>query len=107
LSGLEGGIRFFQIDVPIQPGNSGGPLLNTICEAVGIVTKTLNQLQTLQHSGVIPQNVNYAVKSDYAVGLLQGTLGNKQKSGEPFGIKKDLSELVHLSEPSVVLVIAK
>jgi S1-C subfamily serine protease len=107
LSGIAGDIRFLQIDVPIQPGNSGGPLFNNKGEVIGFVTATLDQLTTLQQSGSIPQNVGYAVKADYAIGLLQGTLGSKWKRSERVEAKIGLSELVRLSEPSVVLVIAK
>jgi S1-C subfamily serine protease len=107
LSGTGGDIRLLQIDVPIQPGNSGGPLLNKRGEVIGIVTATLDQLQILQQSGSIPQNVGYAVKADYAVGLLRGTLGNKWIRGEQFEAKRGLSGLIRLLEPSVVLVIAK
>lgn len=38
LSGVGGDIRYAQIDTPIQPGNSGGPLLNAKGEAIGVVT---------------------------------------------------------------------
>jgi len=58
-------------------------------------------------SGSIPQNVGYAVKAEYTIGLLQGSLGNKWKRDENHGTKFDLSELVRRSEPSAVLVIAK
>jgi S1-C subfamily serine protease len=63
LSGYDDDPRFFQIDVPIQPGNSGGPLINDQGELVGVVTATLSQVAALRQSGVLPQNVNYAIKS--------------------------------------------
>jgi S1-C subfamily serine protease len=107
LSGIAGDIRFLQIDVPIQAGNSGGPLFNSKGEVIGIVTATLDQLVTLQYTGSIPQNVGYAVKIDYTIGLLQGTLGNSWKRGEYIGKKTNLSELVQFLEQSVVLVIAR
>jgi S1-C subfamily serine protease len=71
LSGIKGDIRLFQVDVPIQPGNSGGPLLTAEGLVVGVVTATLNPLFTLKSAGAIPQGVNYAVKSDYILPLLQ------------------------------------
>ena len=63
LSGYGDDPRYFQIDVPIQPGNSGGPLINDQGELVGIVTSTLSQVATLRQAGILPQNVNYAVKA--------------------------------------------
>ena len=70
LSGLQGDDRFAQIDVPIQPGNSGGPLLTTGGEVAGIVTSMLHPLATLQLAGALPQNVNYAIKKSYILALL-------------------------------------
>lgn len=55
LSGFKGNINNYQIDVPLQPGNSGGPLFNTDGELVGIVVA--------KHTNT--ENVNYAIKSPY------------------------------------------
>jgi S1-C subfamily serine protease len=71
LSGVQGDIRYFQIDVPIQPGNSGGPLISEDGSVIAIVTASLNQINTLEATGALPQNVNYAVKSEYFIPLLQ------------------------------------
>ncbi len=65
LSGLEDNNAVMQISVPIQPGNSGGPLFNGRSEVVGVTASTLSSLYSLVTDGTIPQNVNYAVKSDY------------------------------------------
>jgi S1-C subfamily serine protease len=37
--------RFYQISVPIQPGNSGGPLINMKGEVIGVVTSTLDAIK--------------------------------------------------------------
>jgi S1-C subfamily serine protease len=107
LSGIKGDIRFFQIDIPVQPGNSGGPIINTKGQIAGVVTATLDQLVTLRISGHIPQNVNYAVKSDYLLPLIRHTLGKDWSPLTPQESKKDISELIKMTEQSVVLIIAK
>ncbi len=61
-----------QISVPVQPGNSGGPLCDEDGNLVGIIVSTLNPLVVAQLTRNLPQNVNYAVKSDYILPLLQG-----------------------------------
>jgi S1-C subfamily serine protease len=103
LSGIDNDIRFFQIDVPVQPGNSGGPLIATNGNVVGVVTATLNQINTLKESGTLPQNVNYAVKADYILPMLLSI------GVQPVDMSQDLGfeELVRQSEPSIVLVISK
>lgn len=66
LSGVQGEAAYLQISVPIQPGNSGGPLVNEMGEVVGIVTSSAAIEAFLGVTGTLPQNVNWAVKSDYA-----------------------------------------
>lgn len=61
----------YQISVPIQPGNSGGALINDAGEVVGVTSSVLNALATAKLKGAIPQNVNYAVKARYVVELLE------------------------------------
>jgi len=67
LSGMGGEAAFFQISVPVQPGNSGGPVVNDEGQVVGIVTSTAAIRPFFAYSGTLPQNINWAVKSDYAI----------------------------------------
>ena len=65
LYGIDDDPRLYQISTPIQPGNSGGPLFNRNGELVGIVVASLNAKYFYEHAAIIPQNVNFAVKSNY------------------------------------------
>jgi hypothetical protein len=58
--------QYFQFSAPIQPGNSGGPIVNEKYEVIGIATAKLNELSTLLSTGSLPQNVNFGVKSIWA-----------------------------------------
>ena len=60
----------FQITVPIQPGNSGGPIFNSEGQVIGILVSTLSAEYLFQTRGHIPQNVNFAIKSDYLLALI-------------------------------------
>lgn len=66
LSGPGGESTFIQISVPVQPGNSGGPLVDIQGRVVGVVTSSAAILPFLAVTGTLPQNVNWAVKSEYA-----------------------------------------
>jgi hypothetical protein len=68
--GFQDDPRQWQISVPIQPGNSGGPLCDENGNLIGIVLATLDPLKMAKLAGEIPQNVNYAVKSSYILPLL-------------------------------------
>jgi S1-C subfamily serine protease len=72
LSGIQGAISLIQTTVPIQPGNSGGPLSDESGKVVGVVTSTAAVQSFLKHTGTLPQNINWAVKSEYLHPLLSG-----------------------------------
>lgn len=71
LSGMANDPKYFQISVPVQPGNSGGPLLDSQGRVVGLINSRLDDINTLLETGSIPQNVNYALKSSFIVPLLE------------------------------------
>jgi S1-C subfamily serine protease len=64
LAGLGDDSRYLQISAPVQPGNSGGPLLDASGHLVGIVTAKLNAALIARFTGDIPQNVNFALKAE-------------------------------------------
>lgn len=65
-TGMDDDIRKYQITVPIQPGNSGGPLINKNGNIVGITSSSLNG----DAIGTKVENVNYAVKSLYLLNAI-------------------------------------
>jgi hypothetical protein len=95
--------RLFQISVPIQPGNSGGPLFNALGDVIGITSSSLSALGMLVAQGTLPQNVNYAVKISYARLLLEAANVDTQDKGRPKGKNFDqYSDLL----PTVCQVLA-
>ena len=71
LAGIQDDVRYFQISVPVQPGNSGGALVDEHGNVVGIVSAQLSQKAALESSGTLAQSVNYAVKSSYLLSFLE------------------------------------
>ena len=71
LSGLQGEAVLMQTTVPKQPGNSGGPIVNEQGQVVGIVVSTAAIETFVARTGTLPQNVNWAVKAEYALPLFE------------------------------------
>jgi uncharacterized RDD family membrane protein YckC len=64
LTGLEGDPTLLQTSAPIQPGNSGGPLLDQRGDVVGMIVSTAEAAAFFGATGSLPQNVNWAVRGD-------------------------------------------
>jgi TPR repeat protein len=96
LSGVQDEPTVFQISVPIQPGNSGGPLVNMDGNVVGIIASKLSTLYMLKNKGSVPENVNYAIKSNYLNELIQ--TDNALSKLLPPPSKRSTKNLVDLSE---------
>ena len=63
LSGIFNDTRYLQISAPVQPGNSGGPLLDTAGNVVGVVAEKINAVKFAKVTGDIPENINFAIKT--------------------------------------------
>lgn len=71
LSGLRDSPLDLTISAPVQPGNSGGPLLDLRGHVVGVVVAKLNALAIARLTGGdIPQNVNFAIRGEVVQAFL-------------------------------------
>jgi serine protease Do len=86
-TGLQDDPRTLQVSAQVQPGSSGGPLFDSDGNVVGIIVATLDAGKLYESASVLPQNVNFAIKSDYLLnllGMLPGeTAGNRATSFTP------------------------
>jgi TonB family protein len=80
LSGLRGDASFLQVSVPIQPGNSGGALLDERGRVIGVVVSAAAPAAFLKNTGTLPQNINWAVKIAFATPLLSERPGTQAAS---------------------------
>lgn len=72
-AGMRDDPRELQVSAEIQPGSSGGPLLDRDGDVIGVVVKTLNpQAVARVTGGALPQNVNFAVKAEPVLEFLKG-----------------------------------
>ncbi|MBL8673126.1 MAG: trypsin-like peptidase domain-containing protein [Alphaproteobacteria bacterium] len=94
-----------QITAPIQGGNSGGPLLDSSGNVIGVIVATLNARKMMQETGSLPQNVNFAVKGTVARGFLEsyGVLPKAKPTG------KDLApaDIAEMAKPFTVFITCK
>ena len=59
-----------QITAPVQPGNSGGPVLDVSGNVVGVVVGKLDAIKTREQVGSFPENVNFAISAGIARAFL-------------------------------------
>jgi S1-C subfamily serine protease len=79
LQGLKGDPGMFQVTAATNPGNSGGPVVDSSGNVVGVMLSTLSPYYTLAHDEGVPQGVNFGVKGGVVQALLHGfgaELGN-------------------------------
>lgn len=104
LSGMLDDPRHLQISVPVQAGNSGGPLVNQSGEVVGVINSKLKADIVLKATGDLPQNVNYALKSWFVASMLDGlSLGGEPSRRTP----KTQEDVAQMLRDSVVLILVK
>jgi S1-C subfamily serine protease len=106
LNGLQDDPRTFQISVPVQPGNSGGALVDEYGNVVGIVSARLSDAAAVKTSGMLPQNVNYAVKSPCARPVLESVPELPDKLSPPHPARsRRFEDVVREAQNAVALVL--
>jgi S1-C subfamily serine protease len=71
VTGPDNDTRYLQFTAPIQPGNSGGPLLDERGQVVGVINARMRDIEMLEASGALPQNINFAIHGDLAERFLE------------------------------------
>ncbi len=105
LAGLRDNPANLQITAPVNPGNSGGPLLDTQANVVGVVVSKLNAMRTAEMTGGdIPQNVNFAVKGTEALAFLREN-SVRPVLRDSLGVDKRAFEVGEIANASTVYVL--
>ena len=105
LSGAGDDPRYFQISVPVQPGNSGGALVDERGNVIGIVSAKLDASAALAASGALPENVNYAVKSSLLLSFLESVPAVSAKLKAPNTKDEKFEDVVKSAQDAAVLVL--
>jgi S1-C subfamily serine protease len=94
MSGYRNDTRFYQISAPIQPGNSGGPLLDMSGNLLGVTTGSLETVEMVRQIGSLPQNLNFAIKEKVVRDFLEtnGVTPSAGAAGAPVLSAADVGE---------------
>ena len=105
LAGFQDSPGEYQISVPVQPGNSGGAVVDEYGNVAGIVAARLSDQAALATTGMTAQEVNYAIKSSRARTLLEGfpDLAARLKPPHPSHDRR-FENVVQEAQDAVVLV---
>lgn len=87
LSGIGGDTRLLQITAAVQPGNSGGPVVDGAGRVVGMVVSKLSW-KTVSMTGAMPENVNFAINGNTLASFLQAHQAGFASGG---GVARPLS----------------
>jgi S1-C subfamily serine protease len=105
LSGAQDNSRYLQVSVPVQPGNSGGALVDERGNVVGVISAKLNAATALATSGALPENVNYALKSTFLLSFLESVPEVVAKLREPDNRDRKFEDVVKSAEQAAALVL--
>lgn len=106
LAGFKDDVRYFQMSTQIQPGNSGGALVDEHGNVIGVTSATLTAGALFKSRGVMPENVNYAIKSYLVADFLKWALRKSPgKLKPPNADQEKPSGLIDRMKEAAVLVV--
>lgn len=103
LNGLGNNPAHYQISAAVQPGNSGGPLLDLQGNLVGVVVSKLHAQNIARQTGDIPQNVNFAVKGEAALAFARRA-GLAPETASSTGAEKSAADVGEIANRGAVFI---
>jgi S1-C subfamily serine protease len=103
LAGLRDNPDQIQISAPVQPGNSGGPLLDMQGNVVGVVVSKLNAQAVAGRTGDIAQNINFAVKGERAAAFLRAA-GVSPAAARSDGTDRNAADVGEIAERATMFI---
>ena len=93
LSGIGNNYSEIQIDAALQPGNSGGPIIDEYGNIIAVAVAKLDMKKILKDYGVIPENTNFGIKTSAVRNLLQGNAVSTKPPNTGILSKQELSRI--------------
>lgn len=102
MAGLNNNISQFQFTAPIQPGNSGGPLLDSYGSVIGVAVARIGDDYIYEKTETIPQNINFGVNKSILVSLLRTNNIEYKESSKYF--KPSQPKIAELASKTTILL---
>ncbi len=103
LAGLGDNQAQFQISAEVQPGNSGGPMLDMQGHVIGVVVSKLNVQNVARRTGDIAQNVNFAIKGTATLEFLRRA-GITPSLAESTGTDRSAPDVGDIAQRSILFI---
>ena len=92
--GIGNNFSNIQIDIALQPGNSGGPIVNDIGNVVGVAVAKLNIKKILKSYGAMPENTNFGVKTNVVKSITDSVNVSLPRPNKSSISKSKLGEMI-------------
>jgi TPR repeat protein len=94
LTGIGNNFSQIQIDAALQPGNSGGPILDDKGNVVGVAVARLDKVKTLKKLGSLPENTNFGIKTSVVRSILESNNISSRKPNTASISKTKLGKMI-------------
>lgn len=103
LTGIDGDSRYIQISAPVQPGNSGGPLVDAEGNVAGVVSAKYSLRAAVALHGTVPENLAYAIRIEQVRQVLR-IAGIEPDNAPPKGTALKDEDIAEAARSYTVLV---
>jgi S1-C subfamily serine protease len=94
LTGIGNNFSNIQIDAALQPGNSGGPIMDDKGNVVGVAVARLDKVKTLKKLGSLPENTNFGIKTSVVRNILESRNISSRKPNTTSISKTKLGKMI-------------